>query len=496
MANAGHRSAECKFDRAFRAFIHQHRDDLSRGTVAEQLAQRLFVIGNGMALDQIDKMLRRIIAERRSCEMGVCGQIALRRMGAGGVDVGEIAPSAAGNEDFFARLVGMIDHQHMATALPGGCRAHQPGTAGAQYYRVKFPLHSSALPCHNAPMKRFLPALALFALASPSAANDSSAAIGLGGLELRQNDAISMDSEDLFLSLDEVRIKYRFTNHSNQDVETLVSFPLPAIPDGIQGYLGDTSYPEWSERDFHTSIDGKEVALDYSEIFTVNGKNVEPRLKQLGWPLKFWNDYDFLEKVDQFSEAEKAKYLAEGLLKKPEPKESPDWIVPGWQMQTFVNRVQRFPAGKTVTVDHRYKPIAGGSVGGMLGTIASPGKADKELREWANEYRAQYCIDDMFLAGFRKKMAAKRKEGERNGTEMGMFYVENWLDYVLKSGANWRGPIKDFRMVIDKRNADNLISLCADGVQKIGPTRFEIRKTNFEPTRDISILIVEWPESE
>ena len=345
-------------------------------------------------------------------------------------------------------------------------------------------------------MKTFLPAIARFALAAPAHANDSSASVGLGGLELRQNDAISMDSEDLFLSLDEVRITYRFTNHSDRDVETLVSFPLPALPDGVEGYLGDTSYPEWRDRDFHTMIGGKEVPLDYSETFTVNGKNVEARLKQLGWPLKFWDDYEFLDKIDQLSPVEKSKYLAEGLLKKPEPKENPDWIVPGWQMQTFVNRTQIFPAGQTVTVQHRYKPVSGGSVGGMLGVIASPGDEEKEVRTWADEYRAKYCIDDAFLAGFRKKMAEKRKQGQKNGDEMGMFYVENWLDYVLKSGANWRGPIKDFRMVIDKRDADNLISLCADGVKKISPTRFEIRRTDFEPNSDVSILIVEWPKSE
>lgn len=51
-------------------------------------------------------------------------------------------------------------------------------------------------------------------------------------------------------------------------------------------------------------------------------------------------------------------------------------------------------------------------------------------------------------------------------------------------------------MVIDKGKPDNLLSLCADGVMKIGPTTFEIRKRNFEPRRDVSILIVEWPKPE
>ena len=76
-------------------------------------------------------------------------------------------------------------------------------------------------------MKKFIALLALGAIAAPSFANDSSAAIGLGGLELTHNDAISMDSEDLFLSRQLVTVKYRFTNSGAKDVETLVSFPLP-----------------------------------------------------------------------------------------------------------------------------------------------------------------------------------------------------------------------------------------------------------------------------
>lgn len=344
---------------------------------------------------------------------------------------------------------------------------------------------------HNDSMKKFLVPLALMSsiLAMPAAANDSSAAIGLGGLELRQNDAISMDSEDLYLSLDQVRVKYRFTNHSAKDVETLISFPLPAIPDGIEGYLGDTSYPDWKEHAFRTLVDGKEIKLDYSEVVTANGRNVEKRLKQLGWPIKFWDDYEFQERVEKFSDAEKSKYMAEGLLKKPDPET--DWITPAWQVATYVNRTQKFPAGKTITVEHSYKPISGGSVGGMMDMLAQGSKED-----YAREYAANYCVDKAFINGFTAKRKAKLKASKEDGTDEGAFYTEFWLDYVLKSGANWRGPIKDFRMVIDKGNVENLISLCADGVKKIGPTQFEIRKTNFEPTQDVEILIVSWPKNE
>ena len=51
-----------------------------------------------------------------------------------------------------------------------------------------------------------LPALALAAVPGAALANDSAAAVGLGGIELRQNGAVTMDYEDLYISKDEVRV--------------------------------------------------------------------------------------------------------------------------------------------------------------------------------------------------------------------------------------------------------------------------------------------------
>jgi hypothetical protein len=46
--------------------------------VAEQLPQRLFVPGDAVALDQREKVLRRVAAQRRLGEMRVGGEIAVR----------------------------------------------------------------------------------------------------------------------------------------------------------------------------------------------------------------------------------------------------------------------------------------------------------------------------------------------------------------------------------------------------------------------------------
>ncbi len=342
-------------------------------------------------------------------------------------------------------------------------------------------------------MKKFVFAIALTALAAtlavPGSANDSSAAIGVGGLELNQNDAISMDSEDLFLSQQEVRVKYKFTNTTTKDVETLVSFPLPPLPIGLEGYIDSASFSDWKDQlDFKTLVDGKPVVLTYKEVVSIIGrpdiKNVDVRLKELLWPVRYWDDYEFDQKyIDTLSADKKAQLVQSGLLRKDPDV---DYYFPNWQVQAHVTRMQTFPAGKTVMVEHSYKPIVGGSVGGML--IAEYRKES----DFFQEYQANYCIDGAFLKGFDKRINKERAKAKARGHEYGIPYNEHWLDYVLKSGANWKGPIKDFRLVVDKDKPDNLLSFCMTGVKKIGPARFEVRKTNFEPTQDIKILIAEF----
>lgn len=305
-------------------------------------------------------------------------------------------------------------------------------------------------------------------LAVPAFANDSSAAIGLGGLALKRNDAVRLDSELLFLSADRVTVKYRFTNTSAHDVKTLVSFPLPAVPDGISGYLGDQSYPDWQGLDFTTHVDGRAVALERVDVATVKGRNVDALLKARGWDPFLPFDPEAHHVFDRLTAAEKAQLLREGLFKQGDMG-----VEPAWSVQTHMTRTQLFPAGKTIEVSHSYKPILGGSVAGALGTA-----------EAQTFYRKTYCTDAAFMAGYNKRV-------QRNPN-----HYEQSLAYVLKSGANWKGPIRDFRLVVDKGDADTLVSFCMDGVKKISPTRFEVRKRNFEPSRDLDILLVRWADAQ
>jgi hypothetical protein len=323
----------------------------------------------------------------------------------------------------------------------------------------------------------FVAALMLAVGGMPAAANDSMAEVAIGGLVLKDSDQISLDREELYLSQDEVRVDYLFTNTGSADIEALVAFPLPD-----QNFGDDSAnLPDFrSELDFRTTVEGEAVDYDITVQAMVNGADVTADLAELGFGPSYtpdtWPDYDAALKALTPEQIDSA--VSRGLIENVNSPEDP-YFQPRWTTRTTVTRKQIFPAGQTLAVSHRYKPAVGGSVGGAL-------NPEYRNEEWGSQRAAQYCIEDGWYRAFDKALA------QRATAANSAPYNEVWLGYVLSTGANWKGPIKDFRLVIDKGKPENLISFCADGVKKISPTQFEVRKTDFEPSEDLSILIVEW----
>lgn len=81
------------------ALAHEHVDDLLRGAVAEELAQGFLVPGDAVAFDETDEVGGRVTGESGLGEVGIGGE---EVVGAG-VQIGEVAPATAGDEDFFSR---------------------------------------------------------------------------------------------------------------------------------------------------------------------------------------------------------------------------------------------------------------------------------------------------------------------------------------------------------------------------------------------------------
>lgn len=68
---------------------------------------------------------------------------------------------------------------------------------------------------------------------------------------------------------------------------------------------------------------------------------------------------------------------------------------------------------------------------------------------------------------------------------------ERTMGYVLMTGANWAKPIGTFRLTIEKDSPEQLLTVCADGLEKTGPTRFELLRKDFSPEQDIRMMMLQ-----
>jgi len=322
-------------------------------------------------------------------------------------------------------------------------------------------------------MNRLVTALACAATlltAAPVAANDSVASMGAGGLVLERTDGITMVSEDLFVSAREVRVTYQFLNHTAEGISTIVAFPMPDIAPGYTGDVGGRLDDPAHIVPFITWVDDRAVWTEVEYKTLADGVDVTERLRALNLPLPP-HSQDSWDAVNALPESVRQTLTDEGILDSGrKPDGSLDWSMPNWTLKTTHYWTQWFPPGEAVEITHLYAPAIGGTAMTLVGR-ADGGPQD--------EYRQIYCLDEPVI------QAAQRAEAA------GRYFSETWLDYILTTGANWSGPIGDFRLVVDKGSTDNLVSFCAEGVRKIGPTTFEVRHTNYTPTRDLNVLILE-----
>lgn len=314
-------------------------------------------------------------------------------------------------------------------------------------------------------MLRFACLALLPALTLPAAANDSTAEIGAGGLQLVRNETVELLAEDLYVSADEVRVAYRFRNRTDAPVTYLVAFPMPAIdavvPEALNVVLPDGGSDNFI--DFSVTVDGKRMQPEVEARVTALGVDQTETVRHFGLPLNPIAD-GLYERLDKAPTDEKAALNARGLA-----IVDPYSTQAAWRLEMTYYWEQTFPPGRDVIVEHRYRPITGY---GLFG-------------DWVFSeptYRDKYCIDASFEAAARKKLAAIANPDNP-------YLNEKRVSYILTTANNWASAIKDFRLVVDKGSPDALVSFCGNNVKKISPTQFEMRATDFMPERELEILI-------
>jgi hypothetical protein len=317
--------------------------------------------------------------------------------------------------------------------------------------------------------------LAAVAATQVANANDSSAEKAAGGLVLRQNADIDMVSEDLFVSPDQIRVNYVFRNRAAQPRRITVAFPMP---DRELSYEmeSEVAYPG----DFHTMVDGRPVRMSVERRAMLNNADLSAQLTRLGIPIAppageraSW----LADRIGRLPRASQQRLARLGLIDAASLADSSHQILPMWTVKETWHWDQVFPAGRDLRVQHRYRPGVGGTAGVPL--------ASREWRVSADgrAYQREYCTDADFLAGIDRMQ--QRAEQRQDGYPM-----ERRLRYILTTGGNWRSPIGDFRMVVDKGRPDAIVSFCGEGVRRLSPTQFEVRHRNWRPDRDLAVLIV------
>lgn len=332
-------------------------------------------------------------------------------------------------------------------------------------------------------------------LASPALANDGFGGLSATGLTFGQTDAVAMVEEDLFISPTKVKVAYVFENKTDKDVTGEVIFPLPPIS-LANLYYSPFNLPEDPARpnflDFQAMVAGQKVDVTLDTIavlepeweegrpasfqYDTPGRDISAELAALDLPLTL--DTATLETALHALGPQGMQAMADkGLLEYyPAEGETPEQIIPLWSLVMRYHWTQTFPAGEKLAIGHEYDNLP---AGGLMSW-------EDPLPDYMAEYADKYCVDAGTSRALTKATSYKDTDG--NTYSMGSAYM---ISYVLRTANSWAGPIAKFKLTVDKAAPENVISLCADGIKKVGPTTFVWEQTNFSPARDLDILVMQ-----
>jgi len=316
-----------------------------------------------------------------------------------------------------------------------------------------------------------------------------------GGLVYLNNKDVRIAVEELRISHDLVTVDYTFVNSARRSVAVEIAFPMP-----LQATGGSDEGPE-----------------DPEFKVTVNNQTHMPVTEKVVWYGQPPRDVTPLFKEANVSLDEG---VPDALMKKLE--EIPNKNCNSDRGSSPCSRViqnvakwhQDFPPG-TTKIHITYKPTVGGD---YYFHQASPDRKasldeqnpsgfgignyylrtidrDKTGKHVAHPYRPgdkwimrhKFCVDPPFERALNKRIVARDAASTRDYAPSLQGYA---INYVLETGRHWNGPIGKFRLVVEKKFPDDLVSFCPLGAKKISPTEFEWKATNFEPRGEVSVLFV------
>jgi hypothetical protein len=325
----------------------------------------------------------------------------------------------------------------------------------------------------------FLIAGAILLQASGALANDSTARLGAGGITFTKSEHIRMLEEVLEISTKTIRVRYRFLNESDKDIHATIAFPLPHcgwLSVALEGPPGEPS-PGHILTTFKVLADGHPVSTQVESKAVMGESDVTAQLRGLGLSDRQIFNFDLtpdqLEALKNMNGG-KAKLL--------------DGNAPGWKIAETAFWQQTFPAGKEIAIEHDYEPVVGqgpnlpysrGAYGFDIPTAHPDGQGD-------------VCLDDVTKRAIENRIRAYlAKDGSTSLT-----FAD--VEYILGTGRNWKEPIGEFTLRIDKETPDTFVSLCFPGKpKKVSPTVYEFYQKDFVPPDKLVVYfytVIQIPE--
>jgi len=337
-------------------------------------------------------------------------------------------------------------------------------------------------------------------------ADDSAASVASGGIQLKKESRISMNSERLAITMNSVLVDYEFVNETDKDITTEVAFPIAdyRCDQPIEGC------PEKEFSDFRVWVEGREVTYSIDLKAVVKGHDYRNLLESLGIDVDAFGHFDDAAlaqgahdggaKSDfaKLSPAERENLIQLGLIDRDE-------TIPLWTIKKFFHWQQTFPARSTLHIRHEYKPLLGWTdldyksiqaadpenrrtrleaARQQLKNISGDAKQSAEYKVWLLSTMDDICVD--------QNLNHRLEDGVRQKQA----FILSWVDFILKTANNWRVPLKNFELLVEKpAPADRsqwYVSFCWNGpVERPDSTHFRASVRDFVPARDLRIAFFE-----
>jgi hypothetical protein len=258
-------------------------------------------------------------------------------------------------------------------------------------------------------------------------------------------------------------VRFRFLNQSAEDIHATVAFPLPPT----------RTTEHWNvERQllatFRVQVNGRSVPTTTVRKAVIADNDVTAQLRELGYSDRQIFDTPYSEIRQGIHDLTTNQRAALEKLGGGAGQ------FPPWKVAVTMVWQQIFPAGKEIVVEHSYAPI----VGAVYTVPFWEGSFSKT--SWLPLVEGKIeeaCLNEMIRRDIKRRVRAYATKNPKQ-----VCVTLHHVEYILGTGRNWKGPIGEFSLRIEKETPDQLISLCFPGKpKKVSPTVHEFYQQDFVP---------------